>query len=687
MLDECKGDKFFEILAFFSNVVLKKVIAARQGNESGAAVARKLATATTLSSDKQASLIPLAIAHKAALVNILRRKDEQRRRFTNFEELLDSKAAEINRRIKKCKATPRAQKYTVPEKDAAAVKKQLKDSWVGNQKWVDTILHGDGAEAEDVFLSLHFKEVWPMVEQGRNLEEAAPEIGLLENLQLRVQEQQTRLQKWRAFHEKLRQEKPVEGSRGPKTQTTARVFKFDVHLKLQLQPPRSLSNEAVQREPLRPEYQDIIADMDSELLRISQAKPNRSARPVLSRAASSFGGSRSPVRRRASRSEPVSMQPIHSVPEQPAVPVLSQKGPPKRTLPSRPRRIEHTATPLDSEATLVGLPSTVISTIQTEAQPVEPPRVEHDKPPSEETNVHLDTQPIEPSTEEHARSPEETSPLPAPTLTLSPPHSRSPSPQPSSHWPSEPPVLEPPPMNSEDALAEQIIFSIGNATPSPVKKQPRLSLLERTRLSMAHTSAFAPISESPSLDPPPLPELPPVQPALDRQASLIERTRLSMAAMSHNQSKPKKDKRRSSARQSLFPVNQFDTPRSRKSIQAIEEAHSSGSTTPKEVLFSDGIDYEHVFKSRPKIAQSPIFSPALHGDTEGGAESGFSDRRVSSLKGVGVGYEDEDDGDEFDEGVTGVDLGDVDGSEDEDGFTQAWGNVNSPLKGKGKMFS
>lgn len=76
MLDECKGEKFYEILAIFSNAVLKKVLAARDAGDVDAAVARRLATATMLSGEQQRSLLPLAIAHKASLVNVLRRKEE-----------------------------------------------------------------------------------------------------------------------------------------------------------------------------------------------------------------------------------------------------------------------------------------------------------------------------------------------------------------------------------------------------------------------------------------------------------------------------------------------------------------------------------------------------------------------------------------------------------------------------------
>jgi hypothetical protein len=156
-----------------------------------------------------------------------------------------------------------------------------------------------------------------------------------------------------------------------------------------------------------------------------------------------------------------------------------------------------------------------------------------------------------------------------------------------------------------------------------------------------------------------------------------------MAAMSANPRPQKaKDARKSSSRQSLFPVNQFGTPpRARKSFVAIDETEQepAARTTPKEDLFSDDIDYDRVFKSRPRIAQSPIFSSAVKTTGEGGSELvGDVGSDVESLHIGGFG---EEEGESFDEGVTGVDLGDVDVDGEEEGeFTQAWDD--SPSKAR-----
>jgi hypothetical protein len=657
MLDECKGDKFYEILALLSNAVLKKVLAMRENNRRDAAVARKLATASMLSTQQQQSLLPLAIAHKAALVRLLERKEQKRRRYLDFQGLLDAKADEINKRIQMTKDTPRAKRPALSQKEADAVKKQLTDNWIGNQKWLDVMLHGDDVQAGDAFLSSRFDKVWRMVEHGRKLEDVTPELGLLENLQSRVQEQQNRLQKWKTFHEKLQNDKVQSAPTVLKGLAMVKEFKFDNHLRYQLPSQRNETDtKPVPRPAMRSDYEKVLREMNAELSRVSSSKPRRAAAPAMRRRTSS-SDAQSPARsRRATQPNPILESPVSPV--HLTRPAQQLKN---RSLENVPillplRRAPITSTPTDSGATLIGHTSALRS-IEPVSYPLE--------------NLDEEYQQSEPELDSTAIATESPQEAPSPAAAILEESPQAPSHSPpqelSTIYPSEPPtpIVQPPELDVEEALVEQIITSIGDATPSPVKKpQPRMSmsLIERTRMSMARTNSFEPIEESPPpLPSPELPEPPTVEPDADRHASLLERTRLSMIAM---QSKPrqslaareKKDKRKS--RNSLFPVNQFDTPRTRKSFEIIEESKSTDpERTPKEALFSDEIDYDRVFKSRPRIATSPVFSPPQNGNEED--------------------YDVDSDVD----GVTGIDLGDVDQDEDdEDGFTKTWADSPSRMR-------
>ncbi|KAH6612030.1 HAUS augmin-like complex subunit 6 N-terminus-domain-containing protein [Boeremia exigua] len=641
MLDECKGEKFYEIIALFSAAVLKKVLASKGGDHPNAAVARKLATASHLSGDAQRSLIPLAIAHKAALVNVLRRKEEKRAKFKEFEATLDSKANEINKRIRKCAETPRAKRPAVPQRDADAVKRQLACNWIGNQKWLEVILHGDQVQAGDAFLSNRFDKVWHMVERGRKLEDAAPEAGLLEDLQSRVQEQQTRLQKWKNFHEELRRDSNEEASAKQKVSTTAKEFKFDDHVQHQLPVAREIEFGAVQKPAMRSSYVDILSDMDSELSRVSQAKPQPALAALRRRRRSSSSAPRSPIRtRRPSISKMVAKAPSvpawHAEPKslvcEPKTLVREQKAlfeglsASNSVAPIR-RRSTTKRTPIDSDAGV----GHQLSNIRMAA----PAASASQSPVRQRFQPQREPQPIPSAAALHSRA-----------VSV--------------------PTLEMPSLNPEDALADQIINAIGNATPSPVKKpQPRMSmsLVERTRMTLSRTPSFEPVPESPD----PLPSAPPTMlPASsDDQVSnvttLLERTRLSMAAMSNRPPQETDKKRKRKSRSSLFPVNQFETIRHRESFGALEE-EESGTKTPQEDLLTGDVDYDRVFRSRPRIATSPIFSPEKY-----------------------LNFDGEGDENAYEEEITGIDLGDVDQSddEDEDGFTQNL--ANSPSKRPGQF--
>jgi hypothetical protein len=670
MLDECKGEKFYEILAIFSNAVLKKVLAAQGGGDRDDAVARRLATAPMLSGEQQRSLLPLAIAHKAALVNVLKQKEEKRRKYMEFHGLLDRKAEDINRRIRKCKDTPRAQKPAVPQKEANAVKKQLKDNWIGNQTWLDVMLRGDNVQAEDAFLNSRFDKVWHMVEKGKKLEEVAPETGLLESLQARVQEQQERLQKWKAFHEELQRDESRKETLGSgQTAAPVKDFQFDDHSQYQLPSAKhTVESAKISRPAMRAEFQDILSDMDSELARAATVWA--STRPTIlhHRSTSSVKTVRPPMLTRKS----TQTEAIRKAPIVPAKPVKLQS--PSRPnsldqipiLPRPSRHITSVTTPsADSEVTLIGHTS-VLSTTMTHRDDL-PTGSHYESTPVPETTPPASQPAVENSSSEDtttiANHSEQREDLLSDDL-----------PEASPEHISEPPIptFEPPEVDAEEALADQIINSIGNATPSPVKKpQPRmsLSLIERTRMTMSRTNSFEPVPKSPDL---PLPSMgPPAIPSItgdedgDRRTTLAERTRLTMEAM---QSKPRpsvpdtttKEKRTSSSsRSSLFPVNQFDTPRTRKSFENLEQAKSESiERTPTEQLFSDEIDYDRVFKSRPRIATSPIWSPD-------GATGGQDE------------YDDEDP-----DGVTGIDLGDVDQDDDgEDKFKESW--MDSPSQKRG----
>ena len=101
MLDECKGDRLEEVLAVFSNAVLKKVLQIQ--GASYEALAQQLALENFSYSGERTILSALIVAHKASLSKHLRGKEDTRARYHDFSDLLNLNDRRIARRHEQLK--------------------------------------------------------------------------------------------------------------------------------------------------------------------------------------------------------------------------------------------------------------------------------------------------------------------------------------------------------------------------------------------------------------------------------------------------------------------------------------------------------------------------------------------------------------------------------------------------------
>ena len=196
-------------------------------------------------------------------------------------------------------------------------------------------------------------------------------------------------------------------------------------------------------------------------------------------------------------------------------------------------------------------------------------------------------------------------------------------------------------------MADQILASMSNASPSPAKNpRPALSLAERARISMSRTRAYS--QEEPDFDPllSPSPGVRagagagdlnnPRSPSyshthtksepansadpadgdnngiddggeIDGYEDLVARTRRSMAGYEAARQKAQLERRRS-LRRSRMPQRRDTQP----FPSLDEEGYGAADASIVEELLDAGpadVDMETVFRSRPKIAASPPMSP------------------------------------------------------------------------------
>ena len=146
----------------------------------------------------------------------------------------------------------------------------------------------------------------------------------------------------------------------------------------------------------------------------------------------------------------------------------------------------------------------------------------------------------------------------------------------------------------------------------------RPSLAERTRKSMAFNANDNALPDSSPSPPSPTPALfnehDDIDDHTNRLSSLQARTRhsISLAPPPTNLAPRSKKPSHTRARTSVFPVSQFETPQKvRRSNVGIQEEDEEGmrTVTPMETLMSPEAEYNSVFKSRPKIAVSPVVTP------------------------------------------------------------------------------
>ncbi|KAI5310146.1 hypothetical protein KEM55_001198 [Ascosphaera atra] len=96
-------------------------------------------------------------------------------------------------------------------------------------------------------------------------------------------------------------------------------------------------------------------------------------------------------------------------------------------------------------------------------------------------------------------------------------------------------------------------------------------------------------------------------------ATLVERTRRSMSLvpMPAQPPAPEPDQDTVDNSRLAVPTTPFETPRKPRSRSPLASSNENmfGATTPREELFNREADYDSVFKSRPKIAMSPVRQP------------------------------------------------------------------------------
>lgn len=611
MLDECKGERLEDVLFAFSAAVLKKVIEEEVATSGEyPAVALNLALEERGYQRDNTDLAYVGLAHKAALRSLLEKKTKARDQFRSVVELLDAKEKEVAQRREEIQAKEQdTSGKTLSQDVKLEMRRALRNNWTGNELWLETLLTGDADHRKDSLINMPFDKVWRRIEQGRldELEESSG--GLLQQLEGRLKVQQERLQKWEGFKKKMCEDRPMPSpSKQKAAQNTTRGIDlgFVSHEALQIGriSPRKLTLRKETPEPeveLNDEYKELVRGLEEEL---SYSNPKRSsALAFLSKPRvpnynaeidSSFTDHNEDVVSELSETE--------DFPD--LSPQEEQKSEQEPEPEPEPEQEEESVSSFQAKLE------------QARRGPVRP-RISHTidsyPPAAASFKARASRKSISEAAASDKTASNHTSPIPSVRGRRS-----------SSVKPPKPPKPEnlsapelPRPASPTQEEADQILESISKASPSPTKRpKPRhtLSLADRTRLSLNRKpSLFLDDEEPPELPPPVNTNIPMTSsptdlspttitpsPVEEELEDLTARTQKSMAGYDKARQKAQLERRRS-----LRPK----PPPKKESLSS----YFPNADDPERSMLAEELmteqDMEAVFKSRPKIKESPILSP------------------------------------------------------------------------------
>lgn len=626
MLDECKGERFEEVLAVFSSAVLKKLVAERalnSGTEYRPTISENLALEKRGYSGDRTALNALLLAHKVALRSHLTKKNAARTKYRDFEELLALKERGLARRKEQIQVETERSVTEASERTKAEVYRIIRTNWTGNDQWVESLLFNDTNPRKGGLLGSRFDDVWAGVQEGRVSDLEDQNAGLLEQLDNRVRLQRARLEKWDDFRKKMFGSMPPQhtGNAKETVKPKSTDLRFTAHQNLKMDRINT-KDETPLSAPPPSQYAKILSSMKAELESIGK--------PKIPDFSSLLG---------AARSSSVVDAVSHTAKPEPTMDAISDISDWEDEREVEVRPVEKPAKPSVTRPLRLAPPK---------ASGHEPRR-RIPKASSIETSSDRNTE------LSHSRSPE----LETPELTQPPQPPISASTRSSSYKhkstksdmtyssstssyralrdisPTEPPPskaiidpMPPPPrpVSPTQALADEILASMSNASPSPMKKQRHtLSLAERTRMSLSRTRSYEKEDDASRMSPTKLSRaesgeesststtattttttnnnIAPPQ-AGEEYEDLVARTRRSMAGFEAARQKAQLERRRSQRKSKMVQRKDSYFPRLEE-----EGADVGDASIAEELIEAGEVDYEAVFKSRPRIQTSPLPSP------------------------------------------------------------------------------
>ncbi|KAJ5907687.1 hypothetical protein N7495_000369 [Penicillium taxi] len=208
MLDDCKGEKFDELLAIFSTAVLRKLVAVST-SDIVRNPAMSMATATEITPTDYQNMVPLILTHQVSLNAVGTRRACVQTTYDEFSQLLDSKKSELT--VRENMVSGHHNDYNEAS-TAERLAGELRTNWLGSEEWATALLNGGSQSSTDKFLELPFSRAL-----ARAKESTVDALGggakedLVIDLEARVLRLRSRLRRWHEFNDSIRKERDNSG--------------------------------------------------------------------------------------------------------------------------------------------------------------------------------------------------------------------------------------------------------------------------------------------------------------------------------------------------------------------------------------------------------------------------------------------------------------------------------------------
>lgn len=281
MLDECAGDKFWEVCVTFSAIVLRKRVLGRsKKGDAGRPLAQVYGAAQALTKTDRDGLAPLLVAHRASLGKKLSDRQKLGEEFAQLEGVLREKEEDLVARRNELRRNGKSDGTERQLEKLRPLEEGLHKSWVGDEGLREALLSGGTAASGDRVLVEPTEALFDR-EHASNTLQAGRDLGLVEDIEVKARGQSLRMKRWQALYDRIQAVKPKPT---PAEEARARggsvSIRFDKHIDLTLgdtkqsrgKPSPTKATHSRAASACAGGYDNILAAMREELRRNQNAR-------------------------------------------------------------------------------------------------------------------------------------------------------------------------------------------------------------------------------------------------------------------------------------------------------------------------------------------------------------------------------------------------------------------------------